>query len=159
MAFHLLGSGSVSAAASAPALAAALLLASPLAQAREIHAPAFDWSLLSGTWAESTEHQFGCRSGNLRFRFVISDDKKLITFKLDRKWKIGNGSEVEEYSALVLEQSSNALVIRYGDELGNLSEAMREWELRFIGPGTYRWRSTKWQADQYNNVIGVKCEL
>ncbi len=34
---------------------------------------------------------------------------------------------------------------------------MREWEMRFIGPGTYRWRSTAWQEGQYNTVIGVKC--
>ena len=119
---------------------------------------AFNWSLLDGEWAESAEHQFGCRSENLHHKFIVSADRKQLTFKLDRKWKIGTGQEVEQYAAMVLRSSPNVLVIQYGPELPGLSEEMREWELRFIGPGTYmvcptgsnkepnfaHWRDTYW---------------
>lgn len=121
-------------------------------------AQTFDWSLLAGEWAESTRHQFGCRPDNLHHEFVVSPDRKQITFKLDRLWKIATGQELREYSASVVSARPNVLVIRYGSELGSMAEGMREWELRFIGPGTYRWRSTAWPAGHYNDVIGVKCK-
>jgi hypothetical protein len=120
-------------------------------------ADAFEWSLLQGQWAESTRHQFGCRPDNLHHEFVVSSDRKRITFKLDRNWKIGTGREVKEYSASVLQEQPNALIIRYGPELQDIPDEMREWELRFIGPGTYRWRATAWPAGEYNEVVGVKC--
>ena len=118
----------------------------------------FDWKLLEGEWAESVESKFGCRADNVHHRFQVSPDRKSLTFKLDRKWNIGTGQEVEQYAAHIVRSEENALVIRYGPELPGLSEEMREWELRFIGPSTYRWRSTSWKAGQYNQVIGVKCK-
>ncbi|MGE5526898.1 MAG: hypothetical protein ACM3SS_24520 [Rhodospirillaceae bacterium] len=119
--------------------------------------PGFDWSLLQGKWAESTRHQFGCRPENLHQWITVSEDKKTITFKNDRRWMIGTGQEVEQYSASILRSFSNVLVIRYGSDLRGIPEEMREWEMRFIGPGTYRWRATAWREGEYNEVIGVKC--
>jgi hypothetical protein len=119
--------------------------------------PSFDWSLLKGVWAESTRHQFGCRSGNLHQRLSASEDRKTITFKNDRKWRIGSGEEVEEYSASIVRSLPNVLVIRYNREISGIPEALREWEMRFIGPGTYRWRATSWPEGVFNDVIGVKC--
>jgi hypothetical protein len=49
------------------------------------------------------------------------------------------------------------LIIKYGPELANIPEEFREWEMRFIGPGTYLWRATSWPPNQFNTVIGVKC--
>ena len=121
-------------------------------------AQAFDWALLQGQWAEATRHQFGCRAENLHHKFVVSPDKKRVTFKLDRKWKIGTGKEVEEYSASVVREQPNVIVIKYSPELQGIPDEMREWEMRFIGPGTYRWRATAWPEGQYNEVIGVKCK-
>lgn len=121
-------------------------------------AQGFDWSLLHGQWAESTRFQFGCRQDNLHHQFVVSADKKSITFKLDRLWKIGTGKKVREYTASIQSAKENALVIRYGPELQGLSDELREWELRFIGPSTYRWRATAWPENQYNEVVGVKCK-
>ncbi len=117
----------------------------------------FNWSLLSGLWAESSEQKFACQSDNLHFRFVVSEDKKRLTFKLDRKWRIGTGKEVEEYGADIRSAEGRIMVIRYDKSLGELSPEMSEWEILFIGPGVYRWRSTSWRLNQYNNVIGVKC--
>jgi hypothetical protein len=121
------------------------------------HAQGFDWSLLAGKWAESARHQFACRSDNLHQQLEVSSDKKTLTFKNDRKWKIGSGQEVERYSAEVLKSSPNAIIIRYGSDLPGIPEEYREWEMRFIGPGTYRWRATSWSEGQYNDVVGVKC--
>lgn len=117
----------------------------------------FDWSLLQGKWAESTDHQFGCRPENLHQWLTVSEDKKTLTFKNDRKWKIGSGQEIEKYSASILRSSSNVLIIRYGSDLPSIPEEFREWELRFIGPSTYRWRAMSWRPGVYNEVIGVKC--
>ncbi|QAU34672.1 hypothetical protein [Janthinobacterium sp. 17J80-10] len=118
----------------------------------------FDWALLQGQWAESTDNKFGCRPDNLHHRFEASNDKKSLNFMLDRKWKVGTGKEVTQYSASILKAEANVLVISYGKDIGDLPPAMAEWELRFIGPGTYRWRSTSWPEGQYNTVIGVKCK-
>lgn len=123
----------------------------------QVAVSAFDWSLLQGKWAESTRHQFGCRPENVHQWLVVSEDKKTLTFKNDRKWKIGTGQEVEEYSASIIRASANVLVIRYGPELREIPDEMREWEMRFIGPGTYRWRATAWPDGEYNEVVGVKC--
>lgn len=117
----------------------------------------FDWSLLQGKWAESTDHQFGCRPENVHQWLTVSDDKTTLTFKNDRKWTIGSGQTVEKYSASILRSSQNVLIIRYGSDLPDVPEEFREWELRFIGPGTYRWRATSWKPGVYNDVIGVKC--
>lgn len=119
--------------------------------------PSFNWALLKGKWAESANHQFGCRSDNLHQWFIVSPDRKTITFKNDRKWKIGTGQELEQYSASILSSYENVLVIRYGSDLPGIPDEMREWEMRFVGPGTYRWRATAWREGEYNNVIGVKC--
>lgn len=134
-------------------IAFALLVCSTSTQAQ-----IFDWSRLDGTWAESTRNLYGCRADNLHHVFVLSEDKKTITFKLDRLWRIGTGQEVREYKASVVAQSEWSLFIRYGAELEGIPEQMREWELRFIGPGAYRWRSTAWAPNEFNDVIGVRCE-
>ena len=125
--------------------------------AQQTEPQGFDWSLLNGNWAESTRHQFGCRAENLHQRFELSSDKKTLTFRNDRKWEIGTGQAAEQYSASVLHASPNVLIIRYGPELPGISEEMRQWEMRFIGPGTYRWRATAWREGVYNDVIGVRC--
>lgn len=117
----------------------------------------FDWSLLQGKWAESTRHQFGCRPNNVHQWFMVSADKKTIIFKNDRKWEMGTGHKAEQYSAAILRSSKNVLIIRYGPDLPGISDEMREWEMRFIGPGAYRWRATAWREGEYNDVIGVKC--
>jgi hypothetical protein len=138
-------------------LALAILPLSAYAALEATLQPPFDWSLLNGIWAESTGHQFGCRADNVHQRLEVSPDKKTLTFRNDRKWKIGTGQEVEQYSASILRASPNVLIIRYGSDLPGLSDEMREWEMRFIGPGTYRWRATAWREGVYNTVIGVKC--
>jgi hypothetical protein len=122
------------------------------------HAQEFDWRLLNGKWAESTDHQFGCRVDNLHQKFELSSDQKTLKFKNDRLWKIGTGVEVREYSASVVKAQGRSLFIKYGPELQGIPPEYREWEMRFIGPGTYRWRAVHWAADEFNNVIGVKCE-
>jgi hypothetical protein len=121
------------------------------------HAQTFDWTLLDGLWAESTEHQFGCRPDNVHQRFNVAADRKSVAIQFDRIWKIGTGKSVVQIEAAILSATPNKLIIRYGPELGEMPPAMREWELRFIGPGTYRWRSTAWPPGVYNEVIGVKC--
>lgn len=120
-------------------------------------AQAFDTSLLSGQWAESVNNQFGCRASNVHHRFVLSADRKHLTFQLDRNWKIGTGQEVRQYGAQVVREAPFMLVIRYDDEVSGIPAGMREWELLFIGPGTYRWRATFWRQGEYNDVVGVKC--
>ncbi len=121
------------------------------------YAQSFDWSLLSGKWAESVEAKFGCRPDNLHQNFVVSPDRKRLTFKLDRKWRVSTGAMLTEYNAAVVRAEPNSLIIKYGPELKGIPDEMREWELRFIGPGAYRWRATAWPQGQYNDVIGVKC--
>ncbi|MFM2118547.1 MAG: hypothetical protein RL722_15 [Pseudomonadota bacterium] len=118
----------------------------------------FDRTLLNGVWAESTNYQFGCRSENLHQRLELAKDGKTLTFMNDRDWQIGTGQKVRQYTASVMRSSVNVLVIRYGPELANIPDNMREWEMRFIGPGTYLWRATAWPPNQFNEVIGVKCE-
>ena len=132
------------------ALAALLVPAPALAQS-------FDWSLLKGEWAESTDHNYGCRPDNLHQKLEVSDDKNTLTFRNDRLWKIGTGQEVERYTATIVTARENILVIKYGPELQGLPEEYRTWEMRFIGPSTYRWRATSWLPNQFNTVIGVKC--
>lgn len=117
----------------------------------------FDWSALDGFWAESSDHEYACRAENLRQRFEPSSDRKALVFRNDRDWTIGTGQQVRQYSASIVHASRGVLVIRYGPELTGLSDEMREWEMRFIGPGVYRWRSTAWPLGQYNRVIGVRC--
>lgn len=121
------------------------------------YAQGFDHSMLDGLWAESTDYQFGCRPDNLHQRLELSADGKTLTMKNDRKWKIGSGGEVTQYSATVISSTSNSLVIKYGPEIAGIPDEFREWEMRFIGPGTYLWRATSWPANQFNAVIGVKC--
>ena len=103
-----------------------ILTLSLLIGASSAHAQLFDWSRLNGTWAESTLNLYGCRGDNLHHAFVVSDDKKTITFKLDRLWRIGTGKEVREYKASIVAQSEWSLFIRYGAELEGLTEDMRE---------------------------------
>lgn len=122
------------------------------------HAQVFDRSMLDGLWAESTKYQFGCRPDNLHQRLELSADGKTLTMKNDRKWKIASGKEVTQYSATVVSATSNSLIIKYGPEMEGIPEQFREWEMRFIGPGTYLWRATAWPANRFNDVIGVKCK-
>lgn len=118
----------------------------------------FDRSMLNGLWAESTDYQFGCRPDNLHQQLELSPDGKTLTFKNDRKWKLGTGIEAVEYSASVVRSTRNMLVIKYPPAFGNLPEEFREWEMRFIGPGTYLWRATSWPENRFNTVIGVRCK-
>ena len=83
--------------------------------------------------------------------------KRRSSSKSDRRWKIGTGAEVTEYNASVLRVEGRSLIIKYGPELEGVPPEYREWEVRFIGPGTYRWRATFWCQDEYDDVIGVKC--
>ena len=122
------------------------------------HAQDFDWAVLDGQWAESTGGQYGCRSDNLGHRFVVSPDKKQLTFQLTRKWMNPAGQEIEQYTASILSAEANSLMIKYSPDLPGMTAETLEWELRFIGPGTYRWRLASWPADRYNAVIGVKCD-
>ena len=122
-----------------------------------VPAQEFNWALLAGKWAESTKHQYGCRPDNLHQTFEVSSDRKTLKMKNDRRWKIGTGAEVTEYSAAIIRTQDNSLIIKYGPELQGMPPEYREWEMRFIGPGTYRWRATTWAPDEFNDVIGVKC--
>jgi hypothetical protein len=135
------------------AIASVVFISSAGACAQE-----FDWTLLEGKWAESTDHLYGCRTENLHQRFELSRDRKSLKFKNDRPWKIGTGKEVRDYSATVVRAQGRSVFIRYGPELEGVPPEYREWEMRFIGPTTYRWRSVNWAPDEFNNVIGVKCE-
>ena len=117
----------------------------------------FEWSLLDGKWAESANHLFGCRPDNVHQRLEVSPDRKTLKFQNDRPWKIA-GAEVREYSAAVVKAQGRSLFIKYGPELKGIPAEYREWEMRFIGPGTYRWRAVNWAQDEFNNVIGVRCE-
>ncbi|WP_034351400.1 hypothetical protein [Herbaspirillum sp. GW103] len=81
-----------------------------------------------------------------------------LFFENDRKWKSSNGQELERYSATIISSSPNVLIIKYNADLTGIPEQYREWEMRFIGPGTYRWRSTSWPIGTYNDVIGVLCK-
>ena len=134
-------------------IAITLALCSTTARAQA----AFDWSLLEGTWAESAEHKYGCRQDNVHQQFEVSSDRRTLVLKNDRKWRMDNGQEIERYSATIVSQAPNVLVIKYGPELNDIPDEYREWEMRFIGPSTYRWRATSWPVGRYNNVIGVKC--
>lgn len=117
----------------------------------------FNWKLLEGRWAESTKNDFGCRPDKLHQTFVLSSDRKILTFKNDRPWNIGSNGEITEYTATILRAEGNSIFIKYGPELRDIPAEFQEWEMRFIGPGTYRWRPLAWGADEYNGVIGVKC--
>ena len=136
------------------ALSIALAIGAPLVLAEE-----FDRASLDGMWAESVSGSFACRPDNLHHRLVLSDDMKTLTFKLDRPWKlVGTGKVVEQYSATVTRMSSRSLFIRYDTDAGTAAtDYPKEWELRIVGPGVYRWRSTDWKPEQFNSVIGVKC--
>jgi hypothetical protein len=125
--------------------------------AHAVHAQAFDRSMLQGLWAESSNAAFACVPSNLHTLLSLSEDGKTLTFKLDRKWKLSWGKEVEQYSATVVRSEERMLVIRYNPDAGTPPPDHQEWEMRFLGPGTYRWRSTAWPGGRYNTVIGVKC--
>ena len=117
----------------------------------------FNFKLLEGEWAESVQNAFGCRPDNLHFRFAVSEDHQRLDFVLDRPWRIGNGPQVQHYGAAIVSQSPLMLVIRYDENVAAIPAGMREWELLFIGAGTYRWRATFWRRGEYNDVIGTKC--
>jgi hypothetical protein len=117
----------------------------------------FDWALLDGQWAESSQQRWACRPDNRHQRLAPSRDRRLLVFANDRKWKLGTGQEVEQYAAAIVRSGAHFLVIRYGSDIPGIPDELREWELRFVGPGTYRWRATSWPEGQYNDVIGVRC--
>ena len=123
------------------------------AEARE-----FDWSLLEGHWAESTGGQYACRPGSLGHRFAVSPDKTQLTFHLNKEFRQPEGQRaIKEYTADILSATDNSLMIKYSLDMPGMTEETSEWELRFIGPGAYRWRPASWPADRYNAVIGVQC--
>ena len=133
----------------------ALLLA--CAGAAPVHAQGFDYKLLEGEWAESVRNGYGCRPDNLHFRLAVSADHTHLDFVLDRPWRIGRAAPVQRYGAAIVSESPTMLVIRYDDSVAGIPANMREWEMLFIGPGTYRWRATFWRRGEYNDVVGVKC--
>jgi hypothetical protein len=113
--------------------------------------------MLQGLWAESVDAQFACVPSNLHARLSLSEDGKTLVFELDRKWKLSSGKKVQSYSAEVIRSEPRVLFIRYNADAGTAPPDQQEWEMRFLGPGTYRWRSTAWPEGRYNTVIGVKC--
>jgi hypothetical protein len=117
----------------------------------------FDWKLLQGRWAESVKHQYACRPDNVHMKMEISGDRKTITFKLDRPWEISGKRVVTEFKANVLKAEKHSLVIQYFDIPETVAPEMRAWEMRWIGPSTYRWRAAGWDANTFNGVIGVLC--
>lgn len=138
--------------ASRLAIAALVACVSHAAQAQS-----FDRSMLQGLWAESVDAQYACVPSNLHTRLSLSEDGKTLVFELDRKWKLSSGKEVQSYSASVIRSEPRVLFIRYNADAGAAPPDQQEWEMRFLGPGTYRWRSTAWPEGRYNTVVGVKC--
>ena len=134
-----------------------LACAGPCAAHAQAQAREFDYSLLNGEWAESVQNAYGCRPDNVHFRMAVSADRKHLDFVLDRPWRIGSAAPVQRYGAAIVSESPAMLVIRYDDSVAGIPANMREWELLFIGPGTYRWRATFWRRGEYNDVVGVKC--
>lgn len=117
----------------------------------------FKWNLLNGTWAESSNNDFACRSDKVQQQFEVSKDGRRLTFISDRELETFTGQKVKRYSAEIIESKPYSLFISYGEEVTGLSDEFRNWEMRFIGPNTYRWRPVSWPADEFNVVIGVKC--
>lgn len=117
----------------------------------------FDKSLLPGLWAESVNTQPACAGDNLHFRFELSEDGKILGFKLDRMWTIASGKSVDKYSAKVLETTASTMVIEYID-LNEVPDGYpKVWELAFVSPGVYRWRATVWPEGKVNTVVGIRC--
>lgn len=135
-----------------PTLFSLLCLYSCLAQAES-----FDWELLKGNWAESDENLYACRPDNVHQTLLVSADHTTLKLINDRPWLMMSGDKIKEYSATILKAEGKSLFIRYNSEIQNVPPEYMEWELRFIGPGTYRWRALSWDADVFNNVIGIKC--
>ncbi len=117
----------------------------------------FDKTVLSGLWAESVNTQPACASDTLHFRFELSEDGKILSFKLDRMWQVANGKSVDKYSAKVLEATSRTMVIEYIDIDGLPDGYPKAWELAFVSPGVYRWRATVWPEGEVNPVVGIRC--
>jgi hypothetical protein len=115
----------------------------------------FDASQLSGEWSEVVAPKYACGSDSARVRFALSKDRKKLLFQLDRKIRLTSGKESDQYDAEILHEEDNALFIRYPDP--DLKREMAEWEMRFIGPGAYRWRSLSWKEGVFNGLIGVRC--
>jgi hypothetical protein len=117
----------------------------------------FDWALLEGRWSEGADARFACGADKLQRRMTPSEDRRTLVFENDRPQKLAGGAEVLRYTAAILEAQPFALRIRYGAELG-LPEAQREWELRFVAPGLYRWRAAAAPEGRFVAVFGVRCE-
>ena len=115
----------------------------------------FNWKLLDGAWSESAGHQFACSADNAVYRIVVAPDKSRVTFRFDRPVELVGGKAVKEFGAEVRRADGNSLVLKYGPE--NSFMAAGEWELRFIGPGTYRMGHDAWGKEKYNNIFGIKC--
>jgi hypothetical protein len=122
-----------------------------------VSAQDFDKSLLPGLWAESVNTQPACESDNLHFRFELSEEGKILGFKLDRMWQVANGKSVDKYSAKVLEVTNRTMVIEYIDLDGLPEGYPKAWELAFVSPGVYRWRATVWTEGEVNPVVGIRC--
>lgn len=119
----------------------------------------FDRALLAGTWADSDSTAPACARNNLHYTLELSADGKTLVFKLDRKWKIATGAQVEQYSATVLDAAPQMLTIRYNADIGPLpADYPAKWEMAFVAPGVYRWRATEWRGGEVNTIVGVRCE-
>jgi hypothetical protein len=120
-----------------------------------VYGSTFDASQLSGEWSEVVAPKYACGSDSPRVRFTLSKDRKKLLFQLDRKILLTSGKESDQYDAEILREDANALFIRYPDP--DLKREMAEWEMRFIGPSAYRWRSLSWKEGVFNGVIGIRC--
>lgn len=119
----------------------------------------FDRALLAGTWADSDSTAPACARNNLHYTLELSADGKTLVFKLDRKWRIATGAQVEQYSATVLDVAPQMLTIRYNADIGPLpADYPAKWEMAFVAPGVYRWRATEWRGGEVNTIVGVRCE-
>ncbi len=119
----------------------------------------FDSKLLAGSWSESTDTNPVCAPENLRVRFDVNPEANLLTFLLDRKWRVVTGDEVDRFTANIVQSNNRVMIIQYNwDRSKTPKDYPLVWELVVIAPGLYRWRSPEWPEGQVNNVVGVRCE-
>lgn len=132
-----------------------------LAVSLSVQAGEFDREQLNGIWAENSSTNPACSSSNPhpRMRFQLSDDGKVLQVNLDRKTELNSGATVDHYSARVLRSNSYSLFISYNADTGDFPENYpKVWELAFVAPGVYRWRSDSWPEGRVNPVVGIRCE-
>lgn len=117
----------------------------------------FDPVQLSGIWVEGIDTGQACGAHNLHHRFVLSEDGQTLVFKLDRRWKIANDKEVNQYSANIIKATAHSLTIEYLDLAGLPEGYPTQWDIAFVAEGVYRWKASHWPEDKVNSVVGVRC--